>query len=102
MTVSIDVGPISENGGTTSGTVHRNTDTTEALIVDLSSSDLGEATVPASVTIPAGSDSATFAITGVDADSIVDGRSLLSSRRRSIRSWVRRRALMLPMMTCRR
>ncbi|MEZ6086981.1 MAG: hypothetical protein R3C05_02895 [Pirellulaceae bacterium] len=42
------------------------------MIVDLSSSDLGEATVPASVTIPAGSDSVTFTITGVD-DSIVDG-----------------------------
>ncbi|MEZ6086979.1 MAG: hypothetical protein R3C05_02885 [Pirellulaceae bacterium] len=34
--------------------------------------DLGGATVPTSVTIPAGSDSATFTITGVD-DLIVDG-----------------------------
>ncbi|MEZ6086974.1 MAG: dockerin type I domain-containing protein [Pirellulaceae bacterium] len=72
LTLLIDVGSINENGGTATGTVHRNTDTTEALMVDLSSSDLGEATVPASVTIPAGSDSATFTITGVD-DSIVDG-----------------------------
>ncbi|MEZ6086975.1 MAG: hypothetical protein R3C05_02865 [Pirellulaceae bacterium] len=40
LTLSIDVGSISENGGRT-GTVTRNTDTTEALNVDLSSSDRG-------------------------------------------------------------
>ncbi|MEZ6086982.1 MAG: hypothetical protein R3C05_02900 [Pirellulaceae bacterium] len=42
------------------------------MTVDLSSSDIGEASVPASVTIPADSDSAIFIITGVN-DSIVDG-----------------------------
>ncbi|MEZ6086976.1 MAG: hypothetical protein R3C05_02870 [Pirellulaceae bacterium] len=72
LTVTIDKSSLDEDGGTATGTVRRNANTSEALIADLSSSDLGEANVPASVTIPAGSDSATFTITGVD-DSIVDG-----------------------------
>ncbi|MFO0929485.1 MAG: Ig-like domain-containing protein [Gemmataceae bacterium] len=44
----------------------------QALTVTLTSSDTTEATVPASVTIPAGQTSATFAIAAVD-DSLTDG-----------------------------
>ncbi|APZ96389.1 right-handed parallel beta-helix repeat-containing protein [Fuerstiella marisgermanici] len=72
LTVSITDAAISENGGTTTGTVSRNTDTTNALTINLSSNDTGEAGVPATVTILAGQTSATFSITGVD-DAIVDG-----------------------------
>ncbi|MDP0495892.1 MAG: lamin tail domain-containing protein [Verrucomicrobiota bacterium JB024] len=55
-----------------SGTVTRSGDTTTELVVDLSSSDEGEAAVPATVTIPAGSASASFDVTAVD-DSFPDG-----------------------------
>ncbi|MEZ6090610.1 MAG: dockerin type I domain-containing protein, partial [Pirellulaceae bacterium] len=54
------------------GTVIRNTDTTSELVVDLTSSDADEAVVPASVTIPAGSEMTTFTITGVG-DEVLDG-----------------------------
>ena len=61
LTVVIADTAISENGGATTATVSRNTDTTSALTVTLASSDTGEATVPASITIPAGqSTSASF------------------------------------------
>ena len=53
-------------------TLTRNTDTTFALDVSLSSSDTTEATVPAQVTIPAGAASVTFSVTSV-ADGITDG-----------------------------
>ncbi|MBN2473427.1 MAG: Ig-like domain-containing protein [Pirellulales bacterium] len=54
--------------GATAVTVSRNTDTAGALTVDLLSSDVGELTVPAQVTIPAGQSSYTF-----DADTVEDG-----------------------------
>lgn len=54
------------------GTVGRTGDTTSALVVNLSSSDPTEATVPASVTIPAGSSSVSFDITTVN-DTFPDG-----------------------------
>ena len=73
LTVSIVAASISENGGSTTATVSRNTDTSADLIVTLASSDSGEATVPVSITIPAGqTTSAPFTIDGVD-DLIVDG-----------------------------
>ena len=72
LTVTIAAASISEHGGTTEGTVHRNTGTSGALEVSLFSSDTGEAGVPTSVTIPDGADSATFTITGAD-DALVDG-----------------------------
>jgi hypothetical protein len=59
-------------GGTLSATVTRNTPTTGALTVVLSSSNTGAATVPESVTIESGQASATFAVTAVD-NQIVDG-----------------------------
>ncbi|MCX6839307.1 MAG: M36 family metallopeptidase [Verrucomicrobia bacterium] len=55
-----------------SGYVRVNQATATALTVNLTSSDTTELTVPASVTIAAGSLSATFAITAVD-DTLMDG-----------------------------
>ena len=72
LTLAIEPASISENGGAATGTVTRNTPTTDDQIVTLASSDETEAAVPATVTIPAGQVSATFAIDGVD-DAIVDG-----------------------------
>ncbi|WP_158520982.1 choice-of-anchor Q domain-containing protein [Fuerstiella marisgermanici] len=77
LTLSIAEAAISENGGTTTATVSRNTDPTNALTVTLVSNDTSEATVPAVVTIPAGADSVSFTISGVD-DAIVDGTQLVT------------------------
>ncbi len=57
------------------GTVTRTGATTSALVVNLSSSDVTEATVPASVTIPIGSASASFDVTAVN-DSFPDGSKI--------------------------
>ena len=76
--VTFDRSPISENGGTAIGTVTRtNTDTTQAIAVSLRGNDPSEASVPTSVTIPAGQASATFTVTGVD-DNILDGDQLVT------------------------
>jgi hypothetical protein len=72
LTVNISPASMSENGGSATGTVTRNLDTTNSLVVTLSSSDTSEATVPATVTIPAGQASVTFPITAVD-DLLSDG-----------------------------
>jgi len=56
----------------TTATVLRNTSTTQPLTVDIASSDTSEATAPATVTIPAGSDRATFPLASI-ADGITDG-----------------------------
>lgn len=73
LALSFDISSISEFGGTTTGTVTRaNTDTSTDLVVTLSSSDTSEATVPGSVTIRAGQQTATFTVTAVD-DAILDG-----------------------------
>jgi hypothetical protein len=55
-----------------SGTVTRTGDLTNALTVNLSSSDAGEATIPATVEIPANESQAFFDITAVD-DLVPDG-----------------------------
>ncbi|MCA9051469.1 MAG: hypothetical protein KDA89_22175, partial [Planctomycetaceae bacterium] len=72
LTVTAAAGAISENGGTKTITVTRNTPTTSALTVNLTSSDTTEATVPATVTIPQGATFVTFDATAED-DTIVDG-----------------------------
>ena len=54
--------PTMYEGTTTTATVTRNTDTTDALVVTLSSSAPTEATVPATVTIPAGEASVSFTV----------------------------------------
>ncbi len=75
LTVSLNKSSFAENAGANAatGTVSRNAgDLSSALTVTLTSGDTTEATVPATVTIPAGQSSATFAIDAVD-DAIVDG-----------------------------
>ena len=74
LTLTIAAASVSEGdgAGATTATVSRNTDTTNALTVTLSSDDTSEATVPATVTIPAGQTSVTFDIDAID-DAIVDG-----------------------------
>jgi len=72
LTLTIAAASISENGGSTQATIQRTSGTVGALAVTLSSDDTTEAQVPASVTIPDGSASTTFTITGVD-DTVVDG-----------------------------
>ena len=72
LSVSISEVTISENGGTATATVTRNTEPLADLTVNLTSNDLGEATVPTSVVIPTGQNSVSFQITGVD-DSLADG-----------------------------
>jgi uncharacterized delta-60 repeat protein len=60
---------IAENAGpaATTGTVTRNNmDTSQALVVNLKSSDTTQVTVPANVTIPAGASSANFTVGAVD------------------------------------
>ncbi|MFM1904064.1 MAG: hypothetical protein RLZZ440_1964, partial [Planctomycetota bacterium] len=71
LAVSFDPATISETG-TATATVTRNLNLTDALVVTLASGDLSAATVPATVTIPAGQASATFTVSAVD-DSLTDG-----------------------------
>jgi subtilisin-like proprotein convertase family protein len=63
-----------ENAGTNAatGTLTLSQAQTTDLVVNLSSSDMSEATVPASVTIPANQTNATFAVAAVD-DLVSDG-----------------------------
>ena len=64
-----------ENAGaaaTTATVTRSNTDNSAELVVTLTSSDTTEATVPATVTIPANQASATFNIDAVD-DDLLDG-----------------------------
>ncbi|HPM82876.1 MAG TPA: DUF1566 domain-containing protein, partial [Candidatus Anammoximicrobium sp.] len=74
LTVNVAAASVAENAGSaaTTVTISRNTNTTAALTVNLSSSDTTEATVPATVTIPAGQSSVTVTLAAVD-DAIVDG-----------------------------
>ena len=58
-------------GNTIQGTVTRNTDTTEPLIITLINSENSQVTVPNTVTIPAGATSTTFNITAVD-DTLIE------------------------------
>jgi hypothetical protein len=73
LTVAVAESTIGEPAGVTTGTVHRNdADLSRSLTVTLRSDDSGEATVPASATIPANQAFVDFTITAVD-DAIVDG-----------------------------
>ncbi len=77
LNLSITPASISENGGTATVTVSRNTEELGELTVDLFSDDTSEATVPATVTIPAGQVSATFTLTAVD-DMKADGTKVVT------------------------
>ena len=74
LLVTVNPSSTIEGGAPITGTVTRNTvgaANNAALTVTLQSSDVGEATVPASVTIPAGQTAANFAITPIN-DNIAD------------------------------
>ncbi|KAI9131333.1 Calx-beta domain-containing protein [Acaryochloris sp. CCMEE 5410] len=75
LSLSISPNSISENGGTATATLTRNS-TIGDLTVDLMSDDITEATVPAQVTILDGQDSVEFTVNGVD-DVVVDGNQLV-------------------------
>jgi len=64
-----------ENGAPVSIVISRDGPTDQPLLVTLTSSDTGEATVPSSVTIPAGASSAEALVTPVD-DALVDDTQL--------------------------
>jgi fibronectin type 3 domain-containing protein len=74
LSLSVSPNAFSEGAGAgaATGTVTRTGDTSQPVTVSLTSSDTTEATVPATVTIPAGSASATFAVAAVD-DAVIDG-----------------------------
>lgn len=74
LSVSVTPSTFSESAANpaATGTVTRNGDLSAALVVTLASSDPTEATVPATVTIPANQASATFAVNAVD-DFFPDG-----------------------------
>jgi uncharacterized delta-60 repeat protein len=80
LTLSLASHSIAENAGpaATTGTVTRvNMDTSQALMVQLKSSNTSQATVPTSVTIPAGATSTTFNVDAVD-DYIVNPPQLVT------------------------
>jgi RHS repeat-associated protein len=64
--------PTVERGATATATVTRDSDTTDSLVVTLSSSDAAKATVPSTVTIPAGQTSVSFTVDTIN-DGIPDG-----------------------------
>jgi hypothetical protein len=74
LTLTVTPGTFSEGAGTSAaiGTITRNTLPNTALTVTLGSSDATEATVPATITIPAGSTSVNFRVAAVE-DSVTDG-----------------------------
>ena len=74
LTLASTVTALNETGPNASSTVQvtRNGDLGSSIVVSLSSNDTTEATVPLSVTIPAGQSSATFTVTAVN-DTVIDG-----------------------------
>ncbi len=74
LTLSVDKTSVAESAGANAatGTLTRPTGTVGAIVVTLTSSLTDEATVPATVTIPAGQNTVTFAIAAVD-DTTQDG-----------------------------
>lgn len=75
--LSLDLPDISENAGSTTLSIFRDGPTTSAATVNLTSSDLGEATVPATADFIIGQDTVDVTVTGVD-DSIFDGSQLVT------------------------
>lgn len=74
LTIQTATDTLNENGTTTSTilTVSRSGSTLSSLIVNLSSSDTSEVSVPTNVEIPAGQTSATFTVSAVN-DGVIDG-----------------------------
>lgn len=67
---------INENGGSTTATVSRDGDLTNALTIDLVSNDTSEATTPAKISLPAGQSSADFSVTAQN-DTLTDGYQIV-------------------------
>ncbi|HBE68220.1 MAG TPA: hypothetical protein DDW52_08740 [Planctomycetaceae bacterium] len=72
LSLEIDRNSLTEGGQPANATVIRNGRVDEVLNVELTSSDPTEAVVPDSITIPAGSESATFEINPLE-DGLLDG-----------------------------
>ncbi len=73
LTLSVTPSTIREDGGIGTATITRSSgNNSQALVVNLASNDVSEASVPTTVTIPANSVSATFAVVGVN-DLLLDG-----------------------------
>lgn len=72
ISLSADPTTFSENGGTSVVTLEVSVGSSEGYTFDLASDDVGELTVPATVTIAPNATTATFTATAVD-DAIVDG-----------------------------
>jgi hypothetical protein len=72
LTISLQPNNIAENGGSTTALISRNTPTATQLTVTLTSNDVSEATVPASVVIPIGKASVAFVVSAKD-DALADG-----------------------------
>ncbi|MDB5338829.1 MAG: cya 3, partial [Planctomycetaceae bacterium] len=77
LSLSLSSISISEVGGQTTATIQRTGSTAAALVVTLQSSDTSAATVPGTVTIPSGQQSATFVVTAVN-NQINDGSHLVT------------------------
>ncbi len=81
ITLTLDITPSSfsesASNPAATATVSRATSGTTDLVVNLSSSDTTEATVPSTITIPANQTSATFQVTAVN-DSFPDGDKLVT------------------------
>ncbi len=78
LNFTINVSSISEKNGLAVGTITRtNSNNTQPLTVNLASNDLTAATVPATVTIPAGQASVNFDILSVD-DTVLDGVQIVT------------------------
>ena len=74
LNLTLNTSTVAEAAGANAatGTLTRNTDLNNDVVVTLTSDDTAAATVPATVTIPAGQASVTFPIAAVD-DGLVDG-----------------------------
>jgi len=66
LSLSLAVTSIGENGGATTATVSRNTPTTNALTVTITSADNTRLSAPVNVVIPANQSSASFTVSGID------------------------------------
>lgn len=77
LTVAINPTSIPEDGSATGTVTRSNTDNDQPLVVNLTSDDATQATIPQTLTIAGGDASATFNITGVD-DTLRDGPQMVT------------------------
>jgi hypothetical protein len=78
LSLSLDAAAISENGGTTTGTVRRlNSDIDQPLVVSLLNGNNAWLNAPTTVTIPANQSLATFTVSAID-NQLLDGTRSVS------------------------